>query len=189
MVALDGCTQRDVVSSLMSKWKPVTNGVPQGSVLGPVFFNIFVGNADSDIACILNKFANETKVCGVLDTQDGRDAIQRDLGRLEMCAHVNLISFNKAKCQVPHAARGNTHYQYRLGDEGIESSPAKKDLGVPVDEKLNMSHQCAFAAQKANDILGCIKRNVASRSREVILLLCPALVGPRLESCIQLWSP
>jgi len=82
--------------------------------------------------------------------------------------------------QGPASGSGQPHYQYRLGDEGIESSPAEKDLGVPEDERLDMTQQCTLAAQQANGMLGCIKRSVASRSREVILPLCSTLVRPHL---------
>ncbi|GAB0183879.1 mitochondrial enolase superfamily member 1 [Grus japonensis] len=173
----------------MSKWRTVMSGVPQGLVLGPALFNIFVGNMDSGIECTLGKFANTTKLCGAVDTLEGRDAIQRDLGRLERWAHANLMTFNKAKCKVLHVGRGNAKHNYRLGGEPTDSRPEEKDLGVLVDEKLNMSRQRALAAQKANPILGCIKRSVTSRSREVILPLHSALMRPNLEYCIQLWDP
>jgi len=161
----------------------------RGSVLGPVLFNIFINDTDSDIKCTLIKIANDTKLSGAVNTPEGQDGIQSDLEKLEKWALVNLMRFNTAKCKVLHMGGDNPHYQYRLGDEWIESSPAEKDLGVPVDKKLDMSHQRALTARNANHILGCIRRNVASRSREVILSLCSALVRPHLESRIQLWSP
>ncbi|GAB0176223.1 cAMP-dependent protein kinase inhibitor alpha [Grus japonensis] len=174
----------------MSKWRSVMYGVHRGSVLGPALFNIFVGDMDSGIERTLSKFANDTKLCGVVDMLEGRDAIHRDLDRLERWVCVNHMKFNKAKGKILHIGQGNPKHNYRLGREWIESSPEEKDLGMLVDEKLNMSWQCMLAAQKANCILGCIKRNVTSRLREVILpLLYPALVRLHAEYCVQLWSP
>ena len=85
----------------MSKWRSVTSGVHQGSVLG-LEFNIFVSNMDSGIDRTSSKFAKDTKLCGVVSTLEGRDAIQRDLDRSERWACENLMKFNKAKCKVLH---------------------------------------------------------------------------------------
>jgi len=100
---------------------------------------------------------------------------------------VNLTRFNTAKCRVLHLGWRNPRHLYRLEGAVLESSSAEKDLGVLMDDKLDISQQCALAAQKANGIH--IMRDATSRDRELIVPPYSALVRPHMEYCVQVWNP
>jgi len=123
-----------------------------------------------------------TNLSGAVDTLEGMDAIQRDFGRLAGWVYPNI----KVKYKVLHLHQGSSQYRYKLEDEQIKSSPTKKDLGCWWMK--NWTRFGNLRLQKANCILGYIKRSIVNRSREVILLLYSALVRDQLEHSVQFWG-
>ncbi|KAJ7415087.1 rna-directed dna polymerase from mobile element jockey-like [Pitangus sulphuratus] len=121
----------------------------RGQYLGMIVFNIFFGDMDSGIKCILSEFAKNTKLCSAVEILEGRAAIQRDLDRLDRWADANLRKLNKEKCKVLHLDRENPRHTHRLDREVIESSSAEKELEVMVNKKLHLSQQCELTVQKA----------------------------------------
>ena len=108
---------------------------------------------------------------------------------LVACCDGVMALVKKRNARVLHLGQGNLRYVYKLGKELVESSPAEKDLGVQVNEKLDMSQHCALAGKKTNGILGFSRRLVASRVRKMIVLLYSFLVRPQIEYCLQVWEP
>ena len=143
--------------------------------------NIFVGSMDSGIEGILSKFADNIKLSSAADKLEGRHAMQRDLDRLERWAQANLMKLNKAKYKVLHLGQVNPKHKYRWVENGLRAALRRRILGVSVDKRLNMSWQRVLAAQRANCILGSVKKSMTSKSREVILPLYSAPVRP--HSC------
>ncbi|OWK58388.1 N-acetyllactosaminide beta-1,6-N-acetylglucosaminyl-transferase [Lonchura striata] len=121
-----------------------------------------------------------------VSTLEGRDDIQRDLDRLERWDCANFMEFNKDKCKVLLMGLGSPKDKYGLGENEVRVDLRRRTWLCLL---LSMTQQCVPAAQKAKCVLGCIQSSVASRLGEVILPLCPALVRPHLQCCMQLWAP
>uniref|UniRef100_A0A7M4FDT0 Reverse transcriptase domain-containing protein n=1 Tax=Crocodylus porosus TaxID=8502 RepID=A0A7M4FDT0_CROPO len=162
------------------------SGVPQGSLLEPVLFNIFI--SDLDVESTLSKFTDDTRLWGEEGMLEGRDRIQLDLDGLQRWVDENRMQFNADRCKVLHLGRRNQQHPYRLGNSLLVNTVAERDLGVIADSRMNTSLQCEEVVSKANRTLSCIYRCITSKSKEMILPLCAALVKPQLESCVQFWA-
>ncbi|CAM4567481.1 unnamed protein product [Lepidochelys kempii] len=185
---LTGRLQRVLLKGELSGWREVTSGVPQGSVLGPILFNFFIIDPGTKNGSVLIKFVDDTKLGGIANLEKDREIIQEDLDDLVNWSNSNRMKFNSEKCKVMHLGINNKNFSYKLGTHQLEVTE-EKYLGVLVDHRTTMSRQCDVAVKKANVVLGCIRRGISSRDKEVLVPLYKALVRPHLEYCVQFWSP
>ncbi|CAM5110740.1 unnamed protein product [Eretmochelys imbricata] len=187
---LKGRLQRVQLKGELSGWREVTSGVPQVSVLGPILFNLFITDLGTKSRSVLIKFADDTKLGGIANLEKDRDIIQKDLDDLVNWSNSNRMKFNSEKCKVMHLEINNKNFNCKLGTHQLEvMEEEEKDLGVLVDHRMTISRQCDMAVKKANAVLGCIRRGISSRDKEVLVPLYKALVRPHLEYCVQFWSP
>uniref|UniRef100_A0A8C5LWX5 Reverse transcriptase domain-containing protein n=1 Tax=Leptobrachium leishanense TaxID=445787 RepID=A0A8C5LWX5_9ANUR len=181
--------QRVAVNGVYSAQGLVTSGVPQGSVLGPILFNIFISDIAEGINGKVCIFADDTKICNRVDVPGGISQMTNDLGKLIKWSELWQLSFNVDKCKIMHLGRKNPRAEYRIFDTVLTSTSEERDLGVIISEDLRVSSQCNRAAGNASRMLGCVGRGISSRKREVLMPLYRALVRPHLEYCVQYWRP
>jgi len=181
--------QRVVVDGEFSEWVGVTSGVPQGSVLGPVCFLVYINDLEEELISKLGKFADDSKLLKSISSAQDSQAVIDDLKNLEKWADSWQMQFNVDKCSVIHLGNNNPCNEYKLCNKKLKNSDKEKDLGIIVDKTLKFSEQTNNAVNKANATLGMIKRNIVSRDKKVIIKLYKALVRPKLEYCVQAWRP
>ena len=182
--------QRVVLNGSKSTWSSVTSGIPQGSVLGPTLFLVFINDLPDVVRALIQIFADDSKMYLEISTPNDSESLQTDLGKMESWTHTWQLKFNEAKCKVVHMGKNNTNTDYTLNSGAkLETSTCEKDLGVLVDNKLTFSDHAQKAVSKANSKLGIIRRSYTYLDSEVVSKLFTSLVRPILEYGIVAWSP
>ena len=181
--------QRVVVDGEVSSWKSVLSGVPQGSVLGPILFLIYINDLDDSITSNILKFADDTKLFRKVNTDGDKQHLQNDLDRLVKWSEEWQMLFNFGKCKCLHTGYGYLDVNYKMGDTVLGTTVKEKDLGVTISADMKVSEQCGIAASRGNQILGLIRRNITYKGKKLIIPLYKAIVRPHLEYCIQAWRP
>ena len=189
---LCGRTQTVVVNGEKSKKAAVLSGIPQGTVLGPLLFVIYINDILDGITSSGLLFADDTKIFREVTSEEDSLRLQADIERLEQWAKVWLLEFNQDKCHVITLGKleniKHTH-RYRLGGKEIEHVFEEKDLGVIVDHDLSFSEHISSKIRIANAIVGLIRRSFAFLDIKTFTKLYTAFVRPHLEYAQSAWSP
>ena len=178
-----------VINGVSSSWGNVISGVPQGSVLGPFLFFIYINDIDTDLFSKICKFADDTKIDRAVATEDEVQLLRDDVKYLAKWAIDWQMLSNVEKCVVLHIGTNNKLYSYNMNNSTLKTVDVERDLGVIINKNGKYSEQCSMAAKNANCVLGMIAINFKCKNAAIVMRLYKSLVRPRLEYCIQAWSP
>ena len=185
---LEGRSFRVRVGDSYSDNCGVTSGVPQGSVLGPLLFLIYINDLPEGIRNKIFMFADDVKLAGPCSTPVIN---QRDIDYMSNWQDKWLLKFNTddGKCKIMHTGKRNPHHEYFLNGIQLPTVDTEKDLGVNVTCNLQWEHHIELAVNKAKSVVAWVSRSVISRDPKVMVNIYKSLVRPHLEYCVQLWSP
>ena len=198
---LYGREQRVVIGNSMSSIKSVLSGVPQGSILGPILFVLFINDLPEGLSLGTNLalYADDTKIWRTIHSEHDHELLQKDITYLNRWAILNKMQFHPNKCKVVSVAHRtppllgilpNIQYFYVLGNNTLDYVTHEKDLGVDINPNLNFNDQCNRLLSKANQQFGLTKRtchfvNDTKRKRALYL----ALIRSQFEHCSPIWRP
>lgn len=181
--------QRVIVGSSRSGWAPVPSGVPQGSVLAPLLFLLYVNDLPDTLNCGIKIFADDSKLYRSLPFPSDPLTLQEDLDAAVRWADEWQLTFNAAKCKVLHIGRRNRHHLYSLRGTSLEETAVEKDLGVYIDKDLKFRRQAAAAVSKASQVMAVMRRSFQLFDKLTLPMLFKALIRPHLEYGNIVWGP
>jgi Reverse transcriptase (RNA-dependent DNA polymerase) len=182
---------RVVINGHKSNWNRVGSGVPQGSVLGPLLFLMFIGDLDSKASAgtKLRKFADDTKLGQKISNNRDNEELQKSLDEMMDWARTWSMEFNIGKCKVMHVGSRNPRFAYTMENQQLEVTEEEKDIRVQIPRTLKPSAQCMKAAKTATSVLEQITRSFKDRDKKVFISLFKRYVRPHLEFAVEAWSP
>ena len=182
--------QRVRVGNKFSESSDVTSGIPQGSILGPVLFTIFINDLPENLNVYCKVFADDTKI---YDEVKNSNKIQNDLYQMQNWTELWNLYFNVGKCKVMHIGKKNPKTEYYMKIEEnlqtLEKCEEEKDLGITFDANLKFDIHISNIVKKANQMLGLIRRTFTFRNKSIFLKLYKSLVRSHLEYGNVVWNP
>ena len=186
-------SQQISVNGAKSSSAPVTSGVPQGSVLGPVLFIYYINDLPSVTEGILKIFADDTKAYSTIQSDADSNKLQQCINDLTNWSEKWQLKFNSKKCKVLHIGKNNPTYSYTINDGDVTNnlSPTdfEKDLGVITDPELNFDLHIQNQVKKARQLSSLILRTISYKTIDVMLPYYKHLVRPHLEYANTVWYP
>ena len=189
---LQGRSQQVIVNGSTSSFAPVISGIPQGTVLGPVLFVIYINDLLDNIQSDGVMFADDTKIFSQITSHKDAVDLQNDLWKLEEWCNKWILKFNAEKCHVLTLGRFENiqhAHQYTVCNNELEHVDSEKDLGVTIDDEVKFEKHIALKVRIANGIVGQIRRSFAYLDCETFRHIYIAFVRPHLEYCQAVWSP
>ena len=185
---LSGRRQRVVLRDGISEWLNVTSGVPQGSILGPVLFLLYVNDLPDSVTSTAKLFADDTKLYRIINDDKDCEELQKDLNTLSAWSRAWLLQFNAEKCVVLRI-RDSINYLYSLNGVPLENVTNQKDLGITISHTLTPAKHIAISCRKAMQRLGTIRRCFNNLNEPKLRILYTTLVRPLIEYGSIIWNP
>ena len=190
---ITGRTQKVVIGEECSGWVPVTSGIPQGSVLGPMLFVIYINDLPETVESDVYLFADDTKIFKVLNSANDKDILQSDLTSLMDWSKKWLLSFHPDKCKHIHITRERgdpiDHRYYLIQGKDLELIESEKDIGVHIDQNINFDKHISAISNKANAMFAMLRRAFQYIDKETFIPLYKALVRTHLDYASSVYSP
>ena len=182
-------TQSVVINNISSGSSNVTSGIPQGSVLGPLLFLLYIDDITKNIESVIKIFADDTKVFRALNSSQDRTNLQTDLDKLLTWSKKWQLPFNVSKCKVIHYGSKNLSLSYYIDGNLVQADYSEKDLGITFDSNMKFTSHINTIVAKANSRVGIIRRNFTDMKPAVFLPIYKAIIRPLLEYGSVIWNP